>query len=58
MRTLRVLAGPLLAALLPLASACGGGKPPPKAPDADAAFEAAIAAEKEQDAKKEPASAA
>ena len=58
MRTLRVLAGPLLAALLPLASACGGGKPPPKAPDADAAFEAAIAAEKEQDAKKEPAGAA
>jgi len=53
----RALVGPLLAALLPLASACGGSKPPPKAPDADAAFEAAIAAEKEQDAKKEAPSA-
>ncbi len=48
----------MLALAVLLASAgCGSSKPPPKAPDADAAFEAAIAAEKEQDAKKEPASA-
>lgn len=38
--------------LLSACGACGGGaKPPPKAPDTDAAFEAAVAAEKESDAK-------
>ena len=57
MKVTRAFAAPLLVALLSLAPACGGGKPPPKAPDADAAFEAAIAAEKEQDAKKEGPSA-
>jgi hypothetical protein len=46
-----------LAFTLALLSACGGGKPPPKAPDADAAFEAAVAAEKERDQQKDaPAS--
>ena len=40
-----------LAVALALVSACGGGKPPPKAPDADASFEAAVAAEKERDKK-------
>ena len=56
----RVPRGPrldVLALAVLLASAgCGSSKPPAKAPDADAAFETAIAAEKEQDAKKEPAS--
>ncbi|HSO38819.1 MAG TPA: hypothetical protein VLT33_40090 [Labilithrix sp.] len=38
---------------LALLGACGGSKPPPKTADTDAAFEAAIAAEKEQDAKRD-----
>jgi hypothetical protein len=39
----------LACAALVLVSACGGGKPPPKTSSTDDAFEAAVAAEKEQD---------
>lgn len=47
-----------LAVVLALLSACGGA-PPPKAPDTDAAFEAAVAAEKDKDRQKDaPAPAA
>ena len=45
-----------LATAAALLAGCGAGKPPPKPPDNDAAFEAAVAAEKEQDAKKAPGS--
>jgi hypothetical protein len=39
--------------MLAVLGACGGGEPPPKTVDKDAAFEAAVAAERAQDAKRE-----